>query len=113
MDHAPGVLHAILAREATVVTVQRVVQEPLIGFLPLTERMVEVDVEIDRLGRELLPGAFRLDRQRDPVLVSEPKPEQVRVGTRALLSVKSMRGGSRSSTTASNAVAVSALPART
>ena len=57
LKHAPGVLHAVLAREATVVTVQCVVQEPFIGFLPLTERIVEVDIEIDRLvSRALARG---------------------------------------------------------
>ena len=71
LDHAPGVLHTVLAGEATVVTVQGVVQEALTGFLSLTERIVEVDIEIDRLGRELLLGAFRLGRASDPVLVSE------------------------------------------
>ncbi len=79
IDHAPGLLHHVLAREPVSVAVERIVEQPLVGLLPLTERGVEVHLKIDGSGEDAPTRLLGLQGHRDPRILPQPQPHQVRL----------------------------------
>jgi hypothetical protein len=80
LDDAPGAFDNVLPREATQRSLQRIIEQPLVRVLSLTEGSCEVDVDVDLFTVHIRAGGLGLQGECNAVVLAETQPDQVASG---------------------------------